>query len=186
MSTRMRTVAVIALIFAALAATQLAMGRSAICPCGQIALWSGNIQSNQNSQMFADPYSLTHIEHGLLLFWALRLLWPRGSLDLRLVAGVVVEALWEGIENSPLVIDRYRETTISLGYYGDSVLNSAGDVAFCIAGFLLASRIRGRTAAAVVLGLEAILLVTIRDNLLLNIVMLLWPIAAILNWQAAA
>jgi len=170
-------------IIALLAATMLAMGRSLFCRCDVVALWSGDIMSNQNSQQFADPYSFTHITHGVLLFWLVRALWRTGPFDARLIAVTIIEATWEAIENTDAVINRYRETTVSLGYYGDSVLNSVNDVMFCILGVLIASRISGRVSVLGIVAMEAILLIWIRDSLLLNIIMLFVPIAAIRRWQ---
>lgn len=178
-----RLVAIEVAIVALLAVTMLAMGRSFFCRCDVIALWSGDIMSNQNSQQFADPYSFTHITHGVLLYWFVRALWRSGPFSAHLVAVTLIEATWEAIENTDAVINRYRETTVSLGYYGDSVLNSMNDVGFCVIGVLIASRVSGRLGLFGVVAMEAILLAWIRDSLLLNIIMLLFPIAAVRNWQ---
>ena len=167
----------------ALAVTMFVMGRELICKCGVVGLWSGDIMSNQNSQQVADPYSFTHITHGVLLFWLVRAIWRLRSFDARLILVTVIEATWEAIENTDAVINRYRETTVSLGYYGDSILNSVSDVGFCILGFVIASRLSGRAAALGVIAMEGILLFWIRDSLLLNIIMLIFPIAAIRRWQ---
>ena len=160
-----------------------AMGRELVCKCGVVALWAGDIMSDQNSQQFTDPYSFTHITHGVLLFWLARLVWRRGSLEARLILVTLIEATWEAIENTDAVINRYRETTVSLGYYGDSIINATSDVAFCILGFMIASRLSGRAAAVAVVAMEAALLLWIRDSLLLNIIMLFFPIAAVRRWQ---
>lgn len=186
MSGRSWTVLAEVSILVLLATGLLALGRVPVCTCGVVTLWSGDIFSNQNSQQLADPYSFSHLEHGLLLFWALRLLWPAGSLEARVVAATAFEAGWELFENTEMVIGRYRENTISLGYYGDSVINSMGDVAFCVAGFMLASRMSGRLAVVSGLALEAILAVLIRDGVILNVIMLIYPIDAIRRWQAGA
>ncbi len=180
-----RTVLIEGGILLALAATLLAMGRALACRCGEIALWSGDIWSNQNSQQFADPYSLTHVTHGVLLYGALRLLWRSGPLRTRLIIATLIEAEWEIAKNTDFIINRYRESTISLDYYGDSIINSTSDVAFGIVGFLLASRLPGRVAALGIVALEVVLLFWIRDSLLVNIVMLFFPIAAIRQWQQA-
>lgn len=182
-STTIRLVCIELAIVALLAVTMLAMGRSLFCACDIIALWSGDIMSDQNSQQFADPYSFTHITHGVLLFWLVRALWRSASFDLHLIAVTAIEATWEAIENTDAVINRYRETTVSLGYYGDSVLNSVNDVAFCILGVLIASRISGRVGVFGIVAMEATLLFWIRDSLLLNIIMLFVPIEAIRRWQ---
>ena len=178
-----RVVAIEVAIVALLAVAMLVMGRSFFCRCDVVALWSGDIMSNQNSQQFADPYSFTHITHGVLLYWLVRALWRSGSFRAHLIAVTAIEALWEAIENTDAVINRYRETTVSLGYYGDSVLNSMNDVAFCVVGAIVASRLSGRLGLLGIVAMEAILLVWIRDSLLLNIIMLFFPIAAVRNWQ---
>ncbi len=180
----LRTTLIEAAIILVLIAVLLAMGRALACRCGVVALWSGDIWSNQNSQQFADAYSFTHITHGVLFFWALRVLWRQAPLSTRLIAATLVEAAWEAAENTPLVINRYREATISLDYYGDSVINSSMDVVFAIVGFLIASRLSGRYAVLGVVAMEGALLLTIRDSLLVNIIMLFYPIEAIRRWQS--
>ena len=169
-----------------LAVTLIALGRVLTCTCGTVALWAGDIYSAENSQQLADPYTVTHVTHGMLFYGATRLLWPRSPLPARLTLAIIVEVAWEALENSPLIIDRYRETTVALGYYGDSVLNSVGDVLFCILGFALASRITGRANILAVVMTELVLLLWIRDNLTLNVLMLLYPVPAIRAWQLAA
>lgn len=171
-------------VLALLTAGLLAQGRVLVCTCGIISLWSGDIYSNQQSQQLADPYSFSHIEHGLAFFWLVRLVWLAGSLSARLVGATAVEAGWELLENSSIVINRYRETTISLGYVGDSVLNSMGDVGFAAVGFLLASRLSGRMTALAIATLEVGQAFWIRDGVILNIIMLLYPIDAIRDWQS--
>ncbi len=169
-----------------LVAGLLTQGRVLVCTCGVVAFWSGDIYSAQQSQQLADPYSFSHIEHGLAFFWLLLVLWPHGLLSARLLGATAIEVGWELLENSSLVIDRYRETTISLGYVGDSVLNSVGDVGFAVAGFLIASRLSGRMTLFSIVALEIGLAVWIRDGVLLNIIMLRYPIDAIRRWQSAA
>jgi hypothetical protein len=159
-------------------------GRVWWCACGRANLWSGNAQSSHSSQHLFDPYSFTHILHGVLICGILAWGLPRLSQAWALTTAVFLEALWEILENSPLVIERYRTATIALGYQGDSVANSLGDVFSCSLGFLLARRLGWRWSITVVVATELILLVWIRDNLLLNIVMLIRPIDAIKNWQA--
>lgn len=162
-----------------------AMGQPWVCDCGHVALWSGNIVSSENSQQVADPYSFTHIIHGVLFFWALLPLARWLTTSWRLVIATVVEVAWEITENTDWVINRYREATISLDYFGDSVLNSSFDAAFCVVGFLIAARLPTRVTLVGVVAIEAVLALTIRDSLLLNIVMLLFPIDAIREWQLA-
>ena len=124
---RQTMLAEVALILVS-AGTLLAMGRALACRCGKIALWSGNIWSDHNSQELADPYSFTHITHGVLFFWGLRMVAGRLSVGTRLILATVIEAAWEITENTDFVINRYREATISLDYYGDSVINSMSDI----------------------------------------------------------
>jgi hypothetical protein len=161
-----------------------AMGRPPICTCGTVTLW-GHVGPEQ-SQMLADWYSPSHIVHGFLFYWALSWLWPKASVDLRFLVAIIVEAAWEIVENTPMIIDRYREATIALGYSGDSILNSASDIAVMALGFLAARRLPVWASIAIVLLLELVPLGAIRDNLTLNVWMLLAPSDAILNWQAGA
>jgi hypothetical protein len=135
------------------------------------------------SQHFCDPYSLTHVLHGIIFYWALRPLADKCALPWRLVAAVVIEIGWELLENSPWVIERYRQQTASLDYTGDSVLNSIGDVASTIVGFAIASQVSWRWAVAIFFVVELGLLITIRDNLTLNVFMLLFPLESLKQWQ---
>ncbi len=134
-----------------------------------------------NSQHLADPYSLTHLSHGLGFYALLRLVpIPEGW---RFAAAVALEAGWEVLENTPMVIDRYREATISLGYYGDTIANSGGDLLACVLGWVIAASVPARWSLILFLATELLLLAAIRDNLTLNVIMLLWPIDAIRRWQ---
>ena len=168
-----------------LVATALALwlaGRNPICTCGYVELWHGALDSG-NSQHIADWYTLSHILHGFLFYffgWLLFRHWPPGP---RFVLAVAIEAAWEVLENSPIIIDRYREATIALGYTGDSVLNSMSDIAFMTLGFLVARRAPLWLSIGLVLFCELFALWMIRDNLTLNIVMLVWPVQAIKIWQ---
>jgi hypothetical protein len=155
------------------------------CRCGLPFLWSGNVWSEHNSQHLFDPYSFTHVIHGLLLFALLRPLASWLSLDTRLVLAIALESLWEIAENSETMIQRYRHATLALGYSGDSLINSLGDIACCGVGFLLAARLPVRWSVALFLTIEAGLLVTYRDCFLLNTLMLVCPIQAIKTWQMA-
>jgi len=176
----------LALLVAVAAATLLAaMGRSLICPCGTVDLWHGDIWSAENSQHLTDWYSPSHVLHGLLFYMALHWLTPRWRLGPRLVAATLVEVAWEVLENSDAMIDRYRETTISLGYYGDSVINSSMDVAAMWLGFLIAARVPVWASVALFLLAEIGVGLAIRDGLALNVLMLVWPLQAVLDWQAA-
>jgi len=161
-------------------------GRVWWCACGSWNPVSLQVNSAHNSQHLLDPYSLSHVLHGILFFGAL---WPARRWigpGWRAAAATAIEIGWEMLENSPVVIDRYRTTTIALGYTGDSVLNSAGDVVSFVLGFWLAGRLGWWRAGAVFVAVELLLLWTIRDNLTLNVLMLLWPVDAVRRWQAGA
>lgn len=161
----------------------LIMGRPPICACGLVELWGG--VGPAQSQMFADWYSPSHIVHGFIFYAVMCLLWPRSTFEQRFAVALLVEAAWEIAENTPMVIDRYRETTIALGYSGDSILNSASDIAMMAIGFLAARRLPVWAGVAAVALLELVPLLVIRDNLTLNVWMLLAPSDAIRTWQAA-
>lgn len=176
---------VFVLTIAATIATLRWEGQGWWCACGELSLWKGNIWSEHCSQHLLDPYSFSHLLHGVLFFFATLLLLPRAAMPWRLWAAVAVECAWEVLENSPIVIHRYREATISLGYAGDSIFNSVADIGCCTAGFLLALRLGVRRSALVFVLTELVLLATIRDNLTLNVIMLVCPIEAIKTWQMA-
>jgi hypothetical protein len=173
-----------AVILAIQAGIEYGMGRLPFCKCGVISLWAGDIWSDQNSQQVADPYSFTHVLHGVLLYGFLWLVArKRLSVASRLVAAVFLESDWEILENSPMIIDRYRSVTVSLGYYGDSILNSLSDVVCMAIGFLLAARLPVKVTVAGAVAIELILLWWIRDNLTLNLIMLIHPLESIKQWQ---
>jgi hypothetical protein len=163
-----------------------AMGRVAICKCGYVKFWHGVVHSSENSQHISDWYSFSHVIHGFIFYWLLSVFARRLPRGFRLVLAVLAEATWEVIENSPVVIDRYRATTISLDYYGDSILNSVSDVVFCVLGFALARRLPAGVTIALALAMELVVGYWIRDNLTLNIIMLIWPLEAIRRWQEGA
>jgi hypothetical protein len=161
------------------------MGRSPLGPDGRFGFWEGNIWSSENSQRLADPYSFSHIVHGILFYAGLWVVARKLPVRHRLLMALAVEAGWEILENSPLIINRYREATISLGYVGDSVLNSMSDILMMTLGFLFAWRMRiGITVLAVIV-MEAGCALWMRDNLTLNIIMLIHPVDAIKHWQMA-
>jgi hypothetical protein len=167
------------------AGVELWMGRSLLGPDGKFGLWDGNIWSSENSQRLVDPYSFSHIVHGMLFYAALWLVARKLPLRHRLLIALALEAGWEMLENSPLIINRYREATISLGYVGDSVLNSLSDVLMMTIGFLFASRGPARLSVAAVILMEIGCALWVRDNLTLNIIMLIHPFDAIKHWQMA-
>jgi hypothetical protein len=175
-------VAIAVLIVGLGAALLLAMGRPLVYQHGPVRLWSGNVQSDQNSQQLFDPYALTHVTHGVLLYWLAGLV-RRIRTGTRVVLALALETAWEVFENTDMVIQRYRATTVSLGYYGDSVLNTIGDVLAAAAGCLLAASLPVWLLVLGLLLLEGILAVWIRDNLTLNVLMLLRPVEAIRRWQ---
>jgi hypothetical protein len=179
-----RAAAAAFLMLAATAALLFLMGRPPICTCGTVALWVNESDSSRTSQMLADWYSLSHIVHGFLFFAGLWLLFRKWPIERRFLVALAIEAAWEIIENTPMVINRYREETAALGYTGDSVLNSLSDIAMMALGFLLARKLPVWLSVAIVLTLELIPLVVIRDNLTLNVWMLLAPNEAIRAWQA--
>ncbi len=162
------------------------LGRNPFCQCGRVTLWSGDINGPENSQQLVDPYSFTHLLHGLAFYGALHLVAPQLALPARLLVAVAVESGWEVLENSNFIIDRYREETVSYGYYGDSILNSVSDILFMALGFWLAFKLKARHALALFILVEVVLALTIRDGLLINIIMLIWPLEWLKNWQLGA
>jgi hypothetical protein len=181
-SARPKPLIILGAVLAATLAIMWAMGRPPTCTCGTVELW-GEVGPKQ-SQMLADWYSPSHIIHGFLFYMLLAWLWPRAPIERRFLAALVLETAWEIFENTPMVIDRYREATIALGYSGDSILNSLSDILMMALGFLGARRLPVWASVAIVLVLELVPLIAIRDNLTLNIIMLLAPNDAILDWQA--
>ena len=172
----------VAIVFAT-AGLELAMGRHTTYLHGPVRLWVGDVNSDQNSQQLTDPYTFSHIIHGALFYGLTHLTMRRSSIGARLLVALTIEGAWEVYENTDTVINRYRAATIALGYYGDSVLNSFSDIAACLLGFVLASRLRWWWTVSWVVATEVALALAIRDNLTLNIVMLIWPIEAIRRWQ---
>lgn len=172
------------------AAALHAMGRPLICTCGVVELWHGTVNDAGNSQHLSDWYSLTHILHGVLFYAILWLAshygWVRWAIPARLVCAVALEGLWEVAENTNAVIERYRSVTIDQGYFGDSIVNSLSDISMMVVGFLLASRLSVRASALLFVTLEVVAFAAIRDTLTLNILMLVYPLDSIRQWQAGA
>ena len=163
----------------------LAMDRPPICTCGTIKLWEGIVNGPGNSQHIADWYTPSHITHGMLFFGGAWWLLRSRPIGLWLIAATILELAWEILENTPMVINRYREETMALGYSGDSILNSVADGGWMIAGFLIAARLPWKSTAAIIIFFELFTLYMIRDNLTLNILMLVYPLDAIKLWQGS-
>jgi hypothetical protein len=167
-----------------------AMGQPWWCSCGLLVPWSWDIWTPHNSQHLIDPYFFSHLLHGVLFYAVLFLIGTRAPmvaklpLRLRFSMAIIVEAGWEILENSPIIIERYRTATISLDYFGDSIANSAIDIAACAIGFLFTARVKWWWSLVAFLLVELALLLTIRDCLTLNIVMLTYPVEAIKTWQS--
>jgi len=159
-------------------------GRLWLCSCGHFRLWLGDAWGAETSQQLFDPYSFTHVLHGFAFAGLLALLLPRAGWRWRLALAVAAEAAWEVFENTEFVINRYRETTAALGYNGDTVVNSLGDVIACAAGVLLARRLGALKTLLVFALTEVVLLLWIRDSLLLNILLLVYPSERLRAWQA--
>lgn len=170
-------------IITAMAAILLLMGRVPICECGTVKLWHSDAFSSESSQHIADWYTPSHMLHGMLFYLILWAIWRNGSVGQRAIAAIVLEATWEIAENTNFIIERYREVTISLDYFGDSVLNSVSDVFAMLIGFYLAHRLPVPVTIALGLLFEAAAMWVIRDGLALNILMLLWPLEAVKAWQ---
>ena len=171
-------------VFGVVAAIELYSGRSPLGPDGKFGWWESDVWSSENSQRVADAYSFSHIIHGILFYAFLWLVARRLPLKYRFLAALIIEASWELLENSPLIINRYRAVTIALGYVGDSVLNSVADVAMAAVGFLIARFSKIWVSIALIIALELGCLLWVRDNLTLNVLMLVSPVESIKVWQS--
>jgi hypothetical protein len=161
------------------------MGRIWICECGYVKLWEGGVNTPGNSQHLSDWYTPSHIIHGFLFYWFAWLAFRNRSVGFRLGVATVIEAGWEVLENSPLIIERYRTATMALNYFGDSILNSAMDTVWMAVGFFAARRLPVWLTVGIAIFFELLTAYVIRDNLTLNVVMLIWPVEAIKAWQGA-
>jgi hypothetical protein len=180
-----RTTPIVAGIVLAAGLALYLMGHPLICKCGYVKLWHFNVVSAENSQHLIDWYTPSHLIHGFLFYWALWLLsrFLPLSFAMRLILAVAIEAAWEVIENTDFVINHYREMTISLDYYGDSVINSVSDILVMVLGYFMAARLPVWLTVTIAIALEIFVGAMIRDNLTLNVLMFVWPLDAVLNWQ---
>ena len=167
-----------------MAASLVSLGRNLTCQCGYVKLWHGAVSSSENSQHIFDWYSPSQVLHGLVFYLALHFLLPKLDIGWRLVMAAAIEAAWEVVENTSWIIDKYREDTIALDYYGDSVVNSLSDMTMMEVGLIIAARATVWLSISLFIAAELLVGTIIRDGLLLNIIMLLYPLDWIRHWQA--
>jgi hypothetical protein len=166
-----------------IAAKLVEQGRLIICSCNKVYLWAANPWSNDNSQHISDPYSFSHLQHGLIFYFALKKLAPKMSESWRLFFAVLIESGWELLENSSFIIDKYRSNTASVQYNGDTVINSISDILFCILGFIIAKYIGGKFTLTLFILIEVAMIYLMKDSLIINIIMIVYPVRGLLDWQ---
>jgi len=181
----LQIMAAAAIVFAMIVLLRV-QGRLFICACGHVQIWTSDTCSANNSQHLFDPYSFTHVVHGILFFWLISLLFRRMNKGRQLLLALLLEAAWEVFENSTFVIERYRTATAALGYQGDTIVNSLGDLVCALVGFLVARQLGFRRSLILFALVELVLILWIHDSLLLQILMLVRPVEAIKLWQACA
>lgn len=159
------------------------LGRTWWAKSGTLIPWCFEVASENNSQTLLDPYTFSHILHGIIFFWFLIWLLPKWNNKSRFIISLVLEAFWEIIENTPFIINRYRAINISLGYFGDSILNSTSDIMACVCGYIIAQRLGIKWSIIIYLAVEIIMLYTIKDSLFLNVIMLIYPFQFLQVWQ---
>ncbi len=172
------------LIISLTIASLIYLGRNPICECGYIKLWHGITKSSEQSQHLFDPYTFTHFGHGVLIYFILWLVLRKRDIKTKFLIALGIESLWEVIENTSFVIERYRTATISLDYYGDSIVNSLGDILTMVGGFAFAFYIPVIATIGLFVIIELALGFLIKDNLTLNVVMLLNPSTYVKEWQS--
>lgn len=180
-----KTLIACAAIVVATVIVLVTQGRVWWCQVGDYSPWAWNIWSSHNSQHIIDPYSFTHVLHGVLEFWLIGLVFSRVPLAWRFVIAIFIESTWEAVENSAYMIERYRAVTISLDYFGDSIINSIADIFACASGFVIAYKLKFWKSLVLFVATEVALLLTVRDSLIVNLIMLFYPVEAIKAWQMA-
>jgi len=180
---RLLPIIAIAIVPPAMIVLLRAEGRRILCACGHIALWVSDWCSSNTSQQLLDPYSFTHVLHGFLFFWLIALLFRRMPRAWQFLLALLLESAWEVFENTSFVINKYRTETAALGYQGDTIVNSLGDLACALLGFVIARQLGVRRSLIVFVLIEVVLSFWIHDSLLLQILMLIRPVEAIKLWQ---
>lgn len=171
---------------AAMVVLLVLMGRDAICPCGRVELWHDQVPSPEGSQHLLDWWTFSHLIHGFLFYAALLLAAPWLHVGWRFLAATLGEIGWEILENSDWTIERYRTLTVAADYNGDSILNSLSDLGAMWLGFMLARVLPVWLSVAIVIAIEALPMLVIRDGLILNVLTLLYPMPGVVEWQAGA